>query len=204
MEEVMPARTPVALAAVLLACLGPAQAHPPAGPHCAPPPFVEKTIPSTQVLLVPAEQAICVPDWKLREVELGRRHAGPVLDFMDQKQVVTEMKLCEREVEQQVVCMESRPVTVVDPHTGCARTEQTVCPVVRTIKVKVYGVEPVQREVVVRVPVLKPGGEEVVRGLVLDKTTVPAVDRTFQALTTHNEMKAVVPLPPPCLPPHGH
>jgi hypothetical protein len=201
----MPARLCLSLLVVsLLFC--PVRAHPPVWVADAPP-VVEKSIPTTQVLLVPHEQATTAPDWKLREVELGRHQGGPVLDFEEQKQVVTEMKLQEREVEQQVVCMEQRPVTVTDPHTGKCHTEQTVCPVVRTVKVKVYEVVPVQREVAVRIGVLKPGGQEVIKGLVLDRTTLPAVERTYQAVTTHNELRVVVPLPPPpppCLDHPGH
>jgi hypothetical protein len=178
-----------------------------AGPGCAPP-VVEKTVPLTQILLVPRERAICIPDWKLRDVELGRKPAGPVLDFREEKQIVTELKLQEREEEQQVTCMESKPVTVTEPCGKC-RTEYHPCPVVKTVKVKVYCTVPVQREVVVRVPVLKPGGELVVKGLALDKTTVPAIERRFEAAITPNELKVLIPVPS-CLPephcpgcPHG-
>jgi hypothetical protein len=156
---------------------------------------ITKTIPHTQVLLVPHEHATTLPDWKLRPVETGRLPEGPVLDFREEKQVVTELRLQPRQVEEQVVCNESKPVTVTDPCTGCCHTEYRTCPVVKTVKVTVYDTVPVQREVLVRVPVLKPGGEVVVKQLTLVPEAVPAVERRFHAVTTHNELKVVVPVP---------
>jgi hypothetical protein len=197
----MPARLSVALPVVLLfAPVCWAGPHAPASPSCAPP-VIEKTIPSTQVLLVPTEQATTIPDWKLREVELGRLPAAPVLNFREQKQKVIVMELREREVEQKVVRYESQVVKVTDPCTGKCRTEYKSCPVVKTEKVKVHEVVPVEREVVVRVPVLEPGGEEVVTGLVLDQLTQPAVRRTFEAVTTNHALKVQVPVPVVCPPP---
>jgi hypothetical protein len=165
-------------------------------PHSAPP-VVEKTIPHTQVLLVPHERATTLPDWKLRAVEVGRIPEGWVLDFHEEKQIVTELRLEPRQVEEQVVCNESKPVTVIDPCTGQCRTEHRVCPVVKTVKVTVYKTVPIKKEVVVRIPRLKPAGEVAVKKLVLDSLDVSALERRFQAVTTHNELKVVVPVPLP-------
>jgi hypothetical protein len=154
-----------------------------------------KTIPHTHVLLVPHDNATTLPDWQLRPVEVGRLPEGPVLDFREEKQVVCELRLQPRQVEEQVVCNESRPVTVTDPCTGRCHIEYRTCPVVKTVKVTVYETVPVQREVLVRVPVLKPGGEVVVKQLTLVPETVTAVERRFHAETTHNELKIVVPVP---------
>ncbi len=161
--------------------------------------FMEKSIPLTQVLLVPHERATTLPDWKLREVELGRECA-PVLDFREERQWVTELTIKEREVEEQVCCTESKPVIVKDPCTGQCRTEYQCFPVVKIVKVKVYDTVPVQREVIVRIPFLKPE-ERVVKGLVLDQLTVPAIETTLSAVTTHNEVKVFVPIPECILPP---
>jgi hypothetical protein len=169
-------------------------AHDGPAAHCAPP-VIEKSIPHTQVLLVPRERATTLPDWKLRAVEVCRIPEGPVLDFREEKQIVTELRLQARQVEEQVVCNESKPVTVIDPCTGKCRTEHRLCPVVKTVKVTVYETVPIKREVVVRIPILKPGGEVAVKKLVLDPTDTPAVERRFHAVTTHNELKVVVPVP---------
>jgi hypothetical protein len=96
--------------------------------------------------------------------------------------------------------MEGKPVTVTDPCGKC-RTEIQMCPVVKTVKVKCYHTEPVQRTVIVRVPVLKPGGELIVKGVALDKTTIPAIERRFEAVTTQNELKVLVPVCPVPVPP---
>lgn len=167
---------------------------------CAPPPPpIEKKACISQILLVPHEKAVVLPDWKLRDVEVGRKPTL-ALDFVEVKQWVKEMKLEEREVEQQVVVTESKPVTVTDPCGKC-RTEYVPCEVVKTVKVKVYDVVPVPREVVVRVPVLKPGPDAIVSKVHLDKTTTPGIETRFTAVPTNNELKVVVPapvLPPLC------
>src|SRR5262249_159668 len=139
--------------------------------------------------------ATTLPDWKLREVEVGRMPGGPVLDFCEQKQTVTELRLDEQEITQEVVINESKPVTVIDPCTGCTRTEYQMCPVVKIVKVKVYNPVPVCKQVIVRVPVLKPGPEQIVRKLVVHETTIPAIARTLEAVTTQNEVHVAVPAP---------
>jgi hypothetical protein len=149
------------------------------------------------VLLVPHETATTLPDWKLRAVEVGRIPEGWSLDFREEKQIVTELRLEPHQVEEKVVCNESKPVTVTDPCTGHCHTEYHSCSVVKTVKVTVYETVPIQREVVVRVPTLKPGGELAVKKLALDPLDVPALERRFHAVTTHNELKVVVPVPLP-------
>jgi hypothetical protein len=107
--------------------------------------------------------------------------------------------------------MESRPFTETDPCTGRCQTVYKPCPVLETVKVTVSDRVPVQRQVVVKVPVLRPGKELVVRKLVLDQATEPAVKQTYRAVTTPNKIKTllpvphVVPAPNPCPPPcHPH
>jgi hypothetical protein len=172
-----------------------------APPLPAEPPPVEKKYCHTDVLLVPKEKATTVPDWKLREVEVDRIKVGPVLDFVEEKRFVTEMTLKSHEVDQLVTVTESRPVTVTEPCTGKCRTEYKPFDVVKTVKVKVYDVVPVQREVVIRVPVLKAGPEAVIKRMQLDKTTAPAVERRYDAVTTPTVNTVKVPAPlvvPPC------
>jgi hypothetical protein len=164
-----------------------------------------KTIPQTRILLVPHENATTLPDWQLKPVEVGQVPAGPALDFREEKQIVTELRLQPRQVEQQVICNESKPVIVTDPHTGRCHTEYRCCPVAKTVKVTVYETTPVQIPVIVRVPCLKPGGTLVVNKLTLVPNSVPAIERRFQAETTHSNLQIVVPvpeipLPAPCCP----
>ncbi len=176
---------------------------PPLGPifpdGCAPP-IIEKTIPHIQVLLVPHESATTMPAWKLRDVDLGCAPGGPVLDFHEEKQVVTEMVLKERQIDQQVVCDETRPVTVTDCMGHC-HTEYQLCPVVKVVKVTVFEPVPEQRIVLVRVPYLKPGPPLKVQKVAVDEITVPAIERRFEVITTPNEITVHVPAPVCPIPP---
>jgi hypothetical protein len=176
-------------------------------------PVIEKTICLPRSTLIEQQEATTLPKLTLREVEAGRALECPALDFREERHTVTEITLKPREVEQQVTCVESKPVTVTDPCTGHCHTEYHQCPVVRTVKVTVYEKVPVQREVLVRVPVLKPGRELVIKQLVLDCTTQPAIAKSYQVETVPNEIHMVVPAcqapcpPPPVCPvplPQGH
>ncbi len=175
--------------------------------HC-PPPLRERVACLTQGLLVPKERAITVPDWKLRDVEVGRL-PDLKLDFVEQKHIVTETKLQEREVEQQVVCQESKPVQVVDPCTGHCRTDWVPCEVVKTVKVKVYEPVCVPQEVIVRVPVVTCGPDRIVKRVILDEATAPAIERTFDAIINPHKIPFLAPEPhftvppPPCSCPQG-
>lgn len=145
-----------------------------------------------QLLLVPHEQAICVPAWKLIDVEVGKMPTLE-LDFVEQKHVVKEMKLEEREVEQQVTCKESKPVEEIDPCTGKCCTKYVLCDVVKTVKVKVYEPVCVPTEVVVRVPVLKRGPDRTVKKVILDEATAPAIKRTYSVVESNNQLPYRVP-----------
>jgi hypothetical protein len=192
----MPRFSPLLLALLLAAHCAAGEPEPP----CAPPVIIQN-VPTRQVLLVPHEEATTLPKLTLREVEVGRAQAGFVLDFVEKKCTVTEIQLKECEVEQKVVSIEHKPVTVTDPVTGKCCTVYQSCPVEKTIKVKVSKPVPVPREVVIRVPVLKPGPELVVKKLVLDTTTEAAVKTTFSAIDTVTNIPIVVPVPPPPPPP---
>jgi hypothetical protein len=167
--------------------------HPPPCPADHPPPLVEKKGCVSQILLVPHEKAVVLPNWKLRDVEVDR-HPSLKLEFVEQKQIIIENKLQECEVEQPVTVTESKAITVVDPCGKC-RTEYVPCEVVKIVKVKVYKVVPVPREVVISVPVLKPGPDVVVSKVHLDKLTTPGIETRFTAVPTYNEVKTLVPAP---------
>jgi hypothetical protein len=162
---------------------------------------VVKTVPKRQVLLVPHEEATTIPRPTLREVEVGRAPGGPVLEFVEKKTIVMEVRIQECEVLEKVVVEEKKPVIVTDPVTGKCSTVFESCPVEKIIKVKVAKPVTVPKEVVVRVPVLKPGPDLVVTKMVLDVPIVAAVKTTFSVADTVNDIPVVVPPPPPPLPP---
>lgn len=152
------------------------------------------------MLLVPKQEAVPLPSLKLREVEVGVL-PGMSLDFYEEKRKITELELKECEVEQQIVCRDVKAVTVKDPVTGKCRIDYEPCEVVKTVKVKVYKPVPVCREVVVRVPVLKPGPPLSVKKLVLDELCVPGIKTTFDLAEMTNVIQIPVPPPPPPPPP---
>ncbi|MFO0879412.1 MAG: hypothetical protein U0840_18855 [Gemmataceae bacterium] len=181
---------------ILLLTLSQVHAEPPA----CPPPTFDKKYCHTDILLVPKQHATTAPDWKLRDIEVGRIRVGPVLDFVEEKRCVTEMTLKQREVDQVVKVIESRPVTVTEPCGKC-RTEYQPYEATKVVKIQVAEVVPVQREVIIRVPVLKPGPEAIVKKIQLDKTTVPAIEHRFDAVQTPSQLSVKVPVPlviPPC------
>jgi hypothetical protein len=172
---------------------------PPAADCPCPPPLRERVAHLTQGLLVPHETAVTVPDWKLRDVEVGRL-PDLKLDFVEQQHIVTETKLEVREVEQQVVCRESKPVQVADPCTGHCHTEWVPCDVVKTVKVKVYEPVCIPQVVVVRVPVITPGPDRLVKRVILDEATAPAIERTFDLILNPHKIPFLAPEPDFCAP----
>lgn len=174
-----------------------------AGKH-HPPPVTEadcapRTVSVPKVYLVEEQCATTIPKLTLREEVVGRGCAGVQLEYAEEKHSVTEMTLKPRKVEQQVVCTEMRTVEKVDPCTGCVCTVREACPVVRTVTLTVYDPVPVTREVVVRVPCLKPGKEVVVKKMVLDVTAEAAIEKRYRLLTVPNEVPVPSCPPAPCV-----
>jgi hypothetical protein len=147
--------------------------------------------------LMEQQEATTIPQMKVREEVIGRA-CGLDVEYREQKQVVTEWELKPREVIQEVPCTTMKPVTVTDPCTGQCRTEYQSCPIVRQVKVTVYDPVPVERQVAVAVPCLKPGKPLQVSRLAVDCTIEPALRTRFQLLCMPNQ----VTVPPCCaLPP---
>jgi hypothetical protein len=182
----------------------PAPAKPPAPPALPPladcaPPLVHETLPLPQLLLVPHREATTIPTLTLREVEIGRTREMEI-GFREEKQVVTEIQVRPRQEDRLMNYMDMKPVTVTDC-TGHCHTEYHPCPAVKTVKVTVYDTVPVQREVVIKVPVLKPGRELVVKKMVVFPTATAGIKETFEAVTVPNEVNVLVPAcPHPPLP----
>jgi hypothetical protein len=214
----MTPRTRSALAAFLFALApGLAPADEPKPKEPTEPPPQKEPIPPPKDLTAPAAVAacgkpICLPKYTLMEVQsattlprfqlrdetVGAFH-GTVVDYLEERRTVTELVLKPHTVDQQVTCYEPQPCTTIDPCTGCPKTEYKPAPVTKTVQITVYDAVPTPREVVVRVPYLKPGGDYVVKRIAADPITIPAIERRLQLLTTPNEVTApVAPLPTPC------
>src|SRR4051794_550243 len=96
-DGTMPRHThPCFVLILLLVSYTAAEVPPPAAP-CPPPPVCQKSLTQRQILLVPREEATTLPKLTLREVEVGVL-PGLALDFVEQKQRVTELRLEECEV----------------------------------------------------------------------------------------------------------
>ena len=192
----------------------PPQALPPApvpdGPACAPdchgPP---RTVAVPRVHIVERQEATTLPELKLREEVVSRCPATTLeVGFREERRVVPDVELRPRVVEQCVTCYTTRPVKEVDPCTGKECIVHKPVPEVKTVKVTVYDCVPVERIVVVRVPVVKENPAElVVKRLVLDVNTVPAIRKTYEGifLKDHVDVPPPAPVPPlPCLPSGCH
>jgi hypothetical protein len=154
----------------------------------------EKSVCVPRITLVPEERAIVVPRLRLNEVEVGRDRLGVVLDFQEEKRCITEMVLKPRVEEQQVCTTKLVEETCLDchghPHKVIKQVPETV-----TVKVTKYDVVPEERQVIVRVPVLKPGPEVRIKKLELHEYSEAAIERRYHAVYTPNEVQVQVPVP---------
>jgi hypothetical protein len=157
------------------------------------------TISLPKYYLQEVQSATTLPRMFLRDEIVGTQPGGPVLDFVEQRQFITVLEMKPREEEQEVTCMKSEPITTVDSCGKPCTTYQQV-PDVRKVKITVFEPVSVQREVIVRVPVLKPGRDLVVKRIVLGEETIPAIESRFNLLTIPNEVNVPV-APPACLVP---
>jgi hypothetical protein len=207
--EVMSRWIPACLTAGLLLApavraeepVGPPKDLPPATSE-APPPLeapvgceAGRTISLPSYTLQEVQSATTLPRMKLRDEIVGVQCGGPVLDYIEQRQTITVIELTPRQTTQQVTCMTSEPVTTVDECGKCCTVYQQV-PSVKDVTITVFEPKSVQKDVIVRVPVLKPGKDLQVRRLVLDQYTIPAVESRFNLLTVPNEV--AVPEAPVC------
>jgi hypothetical protein len=161
-------------------------------------PLIEKTIPYAKIYLVEEQCATTLPRLTPREVEVGRAQACLEVDFRAEKRTVTVLEIKKRVVEQEVTCLTTEPVKSCDPCTGQPCIVYQQVPVVKKVPITVSECVPVPREVVVQVPVVKPGKELVVKKLVLDATTIPAIETRLRAVPVQTEIQVQVPA---CLPP---
>jgi hypothetical protein len=191
----------------------PDKAPPP--PTEAPPcgPTLEKTIHGVNVFLQEVQKAITVPNLTLRDVVSPPcKRPSIKLDWREEKHPVTEIVMKPHEVEQEVVCTKTEKVTTIDPCTGKPCTVFKEVPYVKKVKITEFEAVPVQRQIVVRIPVLKPVEEEIrIKTLAVDHTREAAIRKELRAITIPWEVHVQVPVglpplplppcPPPCAPP---
>jgi hypothetical protein len=123
---------------------------------------------------------------------------GLEVEYKEVRETVTEMVAKPREVTRDVIVTEMVPVTVTDPCNGKCHTEYQPCQAVKQVKTVEVDIVPQQREVVIRVPQLKPAAPLEVRRLVLDVTSRAAIETRLHLHTVPNEV--AVP-PPACVAP---
>jgi hypothetical protein len=151
-----------------------------------------------QFHLMELQAATTLPRMRIREEVVGIERRM-VVDYHEERRTINDVELKPHDVEQEVTCMDTQPCTVVDPCTGECRTEYHCVPVVKKVKIVVFEAVPTTREVLVRVPYLKPGPEFQVRRLALDSYSIPAIEKRLQLIETDNVITAPVPPPlPPC------
>ncbi len=148
------------------------------------------------------QAATTLPRIDLHDELVGTQCGGPVLDYVEQRQTITVLELVPHPAEQEVVCTKAVPTTTVDECGKCCTVYEQV-PDVKKVIITVFEPKNVEKEVIVRVPVLKPGPDMLVRRLRMDAYTIPAIESRFNLLTVPNEL-AVPEAPlfsPPCAAP---
>lgn len=165
-------------------------------PGCAP-----KFITLPRVYLMEEQHETVKPKLKVREVEVGRARELEVF-YREEKRKVVISSLKPRECERQIISTRVEPFESCDPCTGKTITTYKSVPYTRTVKVTVYDRVMEEREVVVKIPCLRPGGELSVKKLTVDGYSVPAVRKTYKAVKVGVEVPLnPIPLAPPLPPP---
>jgi hypothetical protein len=122
----------------------------------------------TKRTIVEDQSVITLPVQTVRAVPVGREtQVDMVVDYRDEKRTVTVMELQPRKVERQITVYTPEAVNKVDPCTGHCTTEYIQVPSVKTIILEEFCTVPVEKTVIVRVPVVKAVNTEIeVRRLV--------------------------------------
>lgn len=178
-----------------------------AGPACAADCGCgDRTIHATKVLLVEKQETCAKPVLNIREVSMIVPTMSMAVDYKEEKRCVTVLVAKPREVEQTISSVTCVPETTVDPCTGCSHTTYKQVPFCKTVKVTVYDQVEEKKEVIVKVPVLKPVETQVgIKYLTADWTTQAVTYNRLDAVVTPMEIKfpcapPVPPPPPSCCP----
>jgi hypothetical protein len=180
----------------------PAACTPPA-PACVPPPPApcgDRTLHHTQVIIVPHEEVTTEPQINIRDVVTRVPTTSLAIEYREEKRCVTVMVPKPHEIERVVETITCVPETTIDPCTGqCCTTYKNV-PETKVVKTQIFVPCPETREVMVRVPVLKPVPIELeVKQLTADWSTKAVPYVKLEGIVIPTEIK--VPCPPISLPP---
>lgn len=163
---------------------------------CCCPPVEEKPYHFKKIRLVENQEVKLVPNVAAVEAIGTIPYCDLAVEYREEKRTVTVMALKPRVEERLVHTMTLVPHKTVDPCTGCTKVEYATCPICKMVKVQVFDQVPEQREITVKVPVLRPVEKELqVRSFVLNKAPQPKVFRSFEALVLPTEGTLHVP---PC------
>jgi hypothetical protein len=178
---------------------------------CAPP--VEHTSSVRRIRIAEVQEMTTVPRLPVREEIVKVPFLATDVEYREEKQLVTVMVAKPRQEMREIRSVSTVQETTIDPCTGCPCTTSREVPNCRSVLVDVVDYVPETREVIVKVPVLKPVEKlAVVKRIVVDHIEVPARITHFQAVETAAEVTTPMP---GCLPPitpappqpdcaHGH
>lgn len=177
-------------------------------PEACPRPPVNVTIPA-KIHVIEEARETTLPTLNVREVEVGRAiQTDLAVTYKEERRKVTVMVSKPRTVEQPMTITRTEMVPECDPCTG--KTCMVPHPICETkmVKTTVFDVVPEEREILVRVPVIKPVEVPVaVTMLALEQITVPAIETRLRTEVVPPMTLTVLPprppapLPPPCPPP---
>jgi len=176
-----------------------------AAPSCAP--SIDCCLPVHRIQIAEEQQLIALPRFNVREEVTKVPFVGVDIEYKEEKRSITVMVPKVRKEERCVSSVSIVPETTIDPCTGCATTTCKEVPITKTVIVETIEVVPETRTYVVRVPVLKPVEKlAVVKRVVLDCVTVPAMETRFKAVESKADVKVSLPVcqpsccPAPCEP----
>jgi hypothetical protein len=133
---------------------GPEKQPPEKLPLAAPlEPGCEHSCPGVRILWM--ERQVPIQVLTPREVVTPLKRPALVVDFREEKCVVTEIVLKPREVTREIPFTTMKPCTEVCPETGHCTTVMKPCTEMRLVKDVVFYPAPVERTLVVRVPFVK-------------------------------------------------
>jgi hypothetical protein len=141
----------------------PAEAAP--APLVVPAPACDHAPPVDKILWTERKCPLSVLE--AREVPVEEKRPTFELTFKTETRKFTEYVIKERKVKREVPYTDLVPETETDPHTGHCTTVLKPCAKVKVVESVEFYSAPVEREVVVEIPYLKPAEETVTRKTII-------------------------------------
>ena len=101
------------------------------------------------------ERQVPIQVLRAREFIVPQKRPTLVVDFREEKRVVTEIVMKPREVTREIPFTTMKPCTEVCPETGHCTTVLKPCTEMRLVKDVVFYPTPVERPIIIRVPFVK-------------------------------------------------